>query len=105
MSKDLGKCRITVLKRMFNQALVDAYLEVEDGYGACDRFEDGQEFVLDNPYFKPEGFCSWAWADIRHDIMLIATGGDPPWIKQPHTIISGCTDWFRPIIFKIERVS
>jgi uncharacterized repeat protein (TIGR04076 family) len=37
--------------------------------------------------------------------MIIATGGDPPWIKQPHTIISGCTDWFRPVIFRIERVS
>jgi uncharacterized repeat protein (TIGR04076 family) len=51
----------------------------------------------------PEGFCPWAWADIRGDIMTIMAGGDLPWIKQRGTTITGCTDWFRPVIFKVER--
>jgi len=52
----------------------------------------------------PEDFCPWAWADIRGDLMMIVTGGDPPWIKQRNTTITGCTDWFRPVIFRIERI-
>ena len=52
----------------------------------------------------PEGFCAWAWADIRKDILTVVIGGNMPGLRQPGTIITGCTDWFRPVIFKVERV-
>jgi uncharacterized repeat protein (TIGR04076 family) len=52
----------------------------------------------------PEVFCNWAWADIRLNITAAATGADPPWIKQRGTIIVGCMDWFKPVIFKVERL-
>jgi uncharacterized repeat protein (TIGR04076 family) len=52
----------------------------------------------------PEGFCAWAWADIRADILTVIAGGSPPWLKQPGIQITGCTDWFRPVIFKMERM-
>jgi uncharacterized repeat protein (TIGR04076 family) len=52
----------------------------------------------------PEGFCPWAWADIRKEILAAATGSDLSWIKKPGTIITGCTDWFRPVIFRVERM-
>lgn len=29
---------------------------------------------------------------------------DMPGIKQRGTVITGCTDWFRPVIFKVERI-
>jgi len=104
MSKDIIKCKITVLKRMLNQDLADEYLDAEKGFAACERFSDGQEFVVEHPFEAPENFCPWAWADIRGDIMTIATGGDLPWMKQHGVTIAGCTDWFRPVIFKVERI-
>jgi uncharacterized repeat protein (TIGR04076 family) len=36
--------------------------------------------------------------------MTVFAGGDLPWMKQRGTVITGCTDWFRSVIFKVERV-
>ena len=106
MPYEMPKCKITVLKTMVNQDLADEYLELDDmsSFDFCERFEDGQEFVVERPFGIPEGFCPWAWADIRQDILTVAVGGDPPWMKQRGTTIAGCTDWFRPVIFKVERI-
>ena len=98
------RVKITVLKRMFNDDLVRGYLQTDPGYGRCDQVRDGQEFLLESPWSRPEGMCSWAWADIRNDIVLMASGANPHWIKQPGTVISSCSDCFRPVIFKIERI-
>ncbi|MFW9968891.1 MAG: TIGR04076 family protein [Candidatus Odinarchaeota archaeon] len=106
MNSPMPKCRITVLKRTLNQDLIDEYIEdrLKD-IKACDIFEDGQEIIIDPNLGKvPEGFCHWAWCDIRHDVMTIASGGNVRWIKDEGTIITGCSDWFRPVIFKIERL-
>ena len=107
MSFEMPKCRITVLKRTFHQDLVDEYLEDSyQGVGLCECFQEGEEFVVD-PAVVPEEFlarCAWAWADIRGDLMTVAYGGDMPGMKQCGTLISGCTDWIRPVIFKVERV-
>lgn len=102
----MHKCKITVVKREFNQDLAEEYLNLEDmeGVGPCDRFSDGQEFVIDQAYTMPEDFCTWAWADIRRDILMMATGSELSWMRQPNTRLAGCTDWFRPVIFKIERI-
>lgn len=108
MSVKLPKCKITVLKRTVNKDLIEEYLEEElKNTGPCDCFEDGQEFVLeavDDFQKVPEDFCHWAWADIRKDVMTVAYGGNVSGIKQSGTIITGCTDWFRPVIFKAERI-
>ena len=103
----MPKCKITVLKRMEpDQDLVEEYLDDasrERGYGACTAFEDGQEFLVDS-LKVPEGFCSWAWADIQRDVVAVAFGADYPWMKQPGTTLTCCTDAFRPVVFKVERV-
>lgn len=104
MPSELSKCKITVLKMTVNQDLVDEYLVTGDDYGACTCFEVGQEFVVEHPFQMPKGFCAWAWADLRKEILGIATGADKPWLKQRGTDIAGCTDWFRPVYFKIERI-
>jgi uncharacterized repeat protein (TIGR04076 family) len=104
MPFELPKCKITVLKRTINQDLIDEYLD--DAYqdiSLCECFRDGQEFVID-PSVIPEDFCVWAWADIRKDILAVAYGGDMPGMRQRATIITGCTDWLRPVIFKVERM-
>ena len=104
MPYEMPKCKITVVKRLVNQDLAADYLDVEGGFEACERFSDGQEIVVEHPFQIPDDFCPSAWADIRGDIMTVAAGGDLPWMKQRGTVISGCTDWFRPVIFKVERM-
>ncbi len=107
MSNEIPKCRITVLKRTVNQDLIDEYLDDEyQDHGVCECFQEGQEFEVDVSTM-PEDFCSccpWAWADIRQDIMMVAYGGNIPGIKTAGTTITGCRDWFRPVIFKVERM-
>ncbi|HUW97197.1 MAG TPA: TIGR04076 family protein [Anaerolineae bacterium] len=108
MSSKEPRCRITVLKRTLNQDLVDEYMdEAHKPLAPCDQFSDGQQFLLEGYEGLsaiPEGFCPWAWADIRHDLLRVMSGGDTPGVKQPGTTMTGCTDWFRPVIFKIQRV-
>jgi uncharacterized repeat protein (TIGR04076 family) len=104
MPEKIPKVKITVLRRTFNADLVQEYMKTDGSYHACDQFRDGQEFVTDAPWSVPEGFCTWAWADIRADIQTIMLGGDLPWMKERHVAITMCTDVFRPVIFKIERI-
>lgn len=104
MSDRKPKVKITVLKRSFNTDLVEKYMNPDQGYGVCDQFRDGQEFVTEQPWSVPPGFCTWAWADIRGDIQTVMLGGDLPWMKERHVAIASCTDVFRPVIFKIERI-
>jgi len=93
--------KITVLKTLVNQDLIAEY--GKDVVAPCDRFHEGQEFVLTSSD-KPEGFCAWAWADIQRDAMIVRYGGNIPWIKHAGTHIVCCTDGLRPVVFKIERV-
>ncbi len=87
-------CRITVLKRSVERDLADRF---RDGkVKQCDAFSDGQEFTAKQPWSPPEGFCPWAWADIRSYVMANFHGGDFP-------TVACCTDGFRPVYFRIER--
>ncbi|MFX0043040.1 MAG: TIGR04076 family protein [Candidatus Hodarchaeota archaeon] len=100
------KCKITVLKRTINRDLIEEYLiDKYHDIDPCERFEEGQEIIIDPNQAKvPEGFCDWAWADLREEIMMIASGGNIMGMKQKGVAITGCSDWFRPVIFKIERI-
>ncbi len=105
MSSAMPKCKITVLKRTLNQDLINQYLDDEyKDTGPCECFTDGQEIVIEDYSIVPDGFCASAWADIRKDILTVAMGANMPGIKQRGTVITGCTDWFRPVIFKVERL-
>ena len=69
----------------------------------CTRVKVGQEFISTS-MDMPEGFCSWAWADVQRDVIHLATGGEFPWIKTKGKMVSACTDGLRPVIFKLERI-
>lgn len=101
----MAKCRITVLKRTVHRDLIDEYWKegIAVQSGPCERFEDGQEFTLDDTLAPPAGFCSWAWADIRSSVLAIMFGADLPW-SRPGVNIACCTDGCRPVIFKVERI-
>jgi uncharacterized repeat protein (TIGR04076 family) len=94
-TKPSNKCKITVLKRTLND---EWNKEFRGGrVKLCDKFQDGQEFTVESSWRKPEGFCDWAWADIRTYIHLVDAG---KW----DTSVCCCTDGFRPVFFKVERM-
>ena len=104
------KVKITVVKRMANPDLVAQFAgdKIRDARLAspqCGMFVDGQEFLLSDPSEVPEGFCAWAWADIHREIFAISGGSSlTPWLCEPGLAIACCTDGFRPVAFKIERM-
>lgn len=103
---ELPKVKITIIKKTLNQDLIDKFIvEKYRGMTVCEKFDDGQEFIIDpNLASVPEGFCDWAWADIRNEINLIASGGNTLGMKKKGMSISCCSDRFRPVYFKIERI-
>ena len=99
-----SKCKITVIKRMFDKELVENHLEVPGNFSVCNLVEDGQEFVVNSPFEMPEGLCAWAWADIRPFILTMAAGGSFKFMKDKNSALAMCTDPLRPVIFKITRM-
>ena len=94
--KPKKSCKITVLKKTIHN---DLYKDIRGEEGKpCGVFEEGQEFILTSPYKPPEGFCQWAWADIRHFIL-------GAWFGREDATVACCTDGFRPVLFKVERIA
>ncbi len=58
----------------------------------------------------PEGFCAWAWADISKMVVSLMAGASfdrglfEKWMKDGSSAVACCTDGFRPVIFKLERI-
>ena len=95
-----AKVKITVTKRLLHKELLEKCCE--SIWEPCERLQEGQEFVSDGVNI-PEGFCSWAWADIQKYVMTLARGGDFIGVK-PGITVTCCTDGFRPVIFRLERI-
>jgi uncharacterized repeat protein (TIGR04076 family) len=86
--------KITVLKKGFEKEFVEM---LKTGpKGPCTRFTDGQEFTITSQWAMPAKFCEWAWADIRTYVPMVLGQGNP--------IAVCCTDGFRPVFFKVERI-
>jgi uncharacterized repeat protein (TIGR04076 family) len=86
--------KITVLRRDFEKEFIE---KLKTGpKSPCTRFSDGQEFTITSQWSMPEKFCEWAWADIRTYIPMVLGQGNP--------IAVCCTDGFRPVFFKVERI-
>lgn len=103
--KALAKVKITVIKKLYHQDLIEKYVlpEKQDAYTPCYRFNVNDEFIVDS-FEMPEKFCPWAWADIHRDIMLMLLNADVPISVEPGLIIATCTDGLRPVVFKLERI-
>ena len=102
------KAKITVLKRISCDEIAEAYMG--DDYKEmdmmpCPYLKEGQEFISDDWGKCPEGFCGWAWADIHQYLVQIMSGGNfTTYAKDEGVAIACCTDGFRPVVFKIERM-
>ncbi len=102
------KCKITVLKREYNQELADKYL-ANPKVGPCDLFKDGQEIIIDSDGFWKMlygNFCSEAWDCISRYVYAAIQGGSimRDWTNDEKIMIACCNDGVRPVIFKIERI-
>ncbi len=101
----MDKIRITVLRTV----VFDEFQHYcNDKIEKCPCFSEGQ--VFETTYEKPEGFCDWAWQDIRPYTASFLTGGNfsegffDGWMKERNTMIACCTDGIRPVIFEIKRI-
>jgi uncharacterized repeat protein (TIGR04076 family) len=94
------KVRITVLRISYNKDFVEEYTEGVE-WQPCSILKEGEEFISDG--WMPEGFCNFAWADIHKYVLVLARGGNMLGVK-PGTFITCCTDGFRPVFFKLERI-
>jgi len=100
------RLKITVVKRAVCPDLIRQYSpmgEDERYHVPCSKFSDGQTFVVE-PCEKPDGFCSWAWADIQKQAIWVALRGIQPGYRQPGMAIACCTDGLNPVFFKLELV-
>ena len=96
--------KITVLRRMANWDLAEQYCE-PDGAVPCDRFEEGQEFLVEGLRL-PESFCSWAWNDLYPAMVALRQGGSfEGWSKDKDSIVRCCTDGIRPVVFEIKKIN
>ena len=66
----MKKCKITVLKRHFDEELAKEY--GAKNLGKCPLLKDGQIFYAD--WAKPEGFCDEAWKAIYQYTFALAHG-------------------------------
>jgi uncharacterized repeat protein (TIGR04076 family) len=94
--------RITVLKKLNTGDVFEKYAS-KDMTSECTVMKSGKEY-MSRGMQMPEGFCSWAWADIQRDVIHLSLGGDFPWIREKGVMISCCTDGLRPVVFKLERL-
>lgn len=99
----MKKCKITILKRCFEEELAKEY--GVDGLGKCPMMKEGQVFYAD--WAKPEGFCDEAWKAVYQYVFALSHGSDifyyGDWIKEKGVAICSCNDGLRPVIMKIER--
>jgi len=94
--------KITVAKKLQTHEVFKEYADAQM-QPTCTVVKEGKEYVSKG-MSMPEGFCSWAWADIQRDVIHLALGGDFPWMKEKGVMISCCTDGLRPVVFKLERL-
>jgi len=94
--------RITVLKKLGTGDVFEKYAS-KDVTPECTVMKSDKEYMSKGMQM-PEGFCSWAWADIQRDVIHLSLGGDFPWIREKGIMISCCTDGLRPVVFKLERL-
>ena len=99
---DTGKAevKITVLKRLHHRDILEDYADTV--WNPCQVFSVGQEFIADGTNM-PDGFCGWAWSDIEKIVLTLSRGGNFVGVPKG-TFVTCCTDGYRPVVFKLERL-
>ena len=104
--KNKKKVKITVLK-IFNpkEVFKDPPAHHVDPWGPCPMYVEGQEIIVNESGYMPEGFCASAWQTIWSNVRTLSSGGDFPYYKDKKgTVISCCSDGLRPVVFQLECI-
>lgn len=99
----MKKCKISVLKKVLHQDLVDLY---ENPIEHACSMEVGQVFIA-NGWIRPEGLCESAWESMSPFVMTLVHGGDnlyDGWMRNPKSAMISCNDGFRPVSFYLEAL-
>ncbi|MBM4045902.1 MAG: TIGR04076 family protein [Planctomycetes bacterium] len=110
----MRKVKITVVRTLSAKDLhgdIPANLSSKVGCSAnltptCQVFVEGQEFIWPSGgNAAPEGFrCAGAWDDIHRHITVLPLGGKHYWMNEEGKYLTCCTDGFRPVIFRLDRL-
>ena len=102
----MNTVRITVVKRLnFHEIHNDSDLRCSaDIAPVCDRFREGQVFETDMESV-PDGFCPFAFIDISRYLSGLRSGANYEWMHEKGTVLACCTDGFRPVVFRLERMN
>ncbi len=92
--------RITVLRCSLQADVAGPY--AEGALRPCERLTEGQVLISTGANM-PEGFCTWAWADVHKYVLVVARGGNHDG-RRPGTNVACCSAGYRPVIFAIERI-
>ena len=101
--QDMKKCKITVMKKVLHQDLIDVYESPIEH--ACD-VEVGQVFISESGA-KPDGLCQSAWESMQAFVAELAKGGGnfyDGWMKDEKSAMISCNDGFRPVSFYIQTI-
>ena len=98
----MARIKITVLRRTINEDFARKYSKHK--LELCPKNSEEQEYIsIDGA--KPENFCDYAWIDIyKYVFSLTFKGNFDRWMRDSNTVITCCTDGFRPVVFKVERI-
>ena len=100
----MHKVKITCVKKVFNQDLVDEY--AVEGFGQCDYQQVGQEWISTGD--KPEGLCIGAWSSMYPEVYAMVHGTpdwyDHGWLEENSSAMVACHDGLRPVIYLLEIV-
>ena len=100
----MAKCRITVLKCLFDQELKDRYVPDPD-YGRCPFFQPGQVYECTDGEEKPEDFrCNVGWRSIQTEVKGFAGPKEEQHFFADRPQVVCCNDGIRPVLFLLERI-
>ncbi|MCJ7635683.1 TIGR04076 family protein [Candidatus Bathyarchaeota archaeon] len=103
----MTKVKVTVIRKM---RIEDVYGKTlpkvsKDFKSPCQlQFKEGDAFIFEKGKPVPEGFCSWAYADMQRDIVHLLFDGNFPWMEEKGVTYATCTDGLRPVVFRLERI-
>ncbi|MDF1537576.1 MAG: TIGR04076 family protein [Candidatus Thorarchaeota archaeon] len=103
----LSKMKIAVVRKFSPEEVFGhELLQSSDGtpIPTCSFFEKGQEFITENSFTRPEGFCGWAWRDLTVRLTKFDLIDDMDWPEKDMTYVA-CGDGVRPVVFRLERLA
>lgn len=104
---NLPKIKITVVRKFSPEEVFgEPIKQASDGtpIPTCRFFDEGQEFITENSFTRPDGFCGWAWRDLTVRLTKFDLIDDMDWPEKDMTYVA-CGDGVRPVIFRLEKLA